>query len=98
MTRPKNGSIAAIEFYPKHPEAEARYMAKAFGWRLSKFNVGGVDIWAWKGGGGPEGRIMAPHGFPSGSTAVFVRVRSVTAVTQRVTKNGGTILVPKFSM
>jgi predicted enzyme related to lactoylglutathione lyase len=91
------GAIAFFEFYSNDTLASKKFLENVFGWQMAKSNVGGVDIWTFDAGNGPEGHMMAPMGLAPGTVA-FVKVKSVDDVIRKIPKYGGKILVPKFEV
>ena len=97
LFKPDVGTVAFVEFYSENPLAAKKLLQSVFGWKMVKSNVGGVDIWTFDAGNGPEGHMMAPLGLKPGTVA-FVKVKSINVVTKKILKYGGKILVPKFEV
>jgi uncharacterized protein len=98
LYKPKEGAVLFTEMISKDPVATKDFLEKVFGWVFEKRPGEGPDIWLFAAGNGPGGHLMAQMGDSPIGTMNYVLVKSVTAVTKKIVKNGGTILVPRLKI
>jgi predicted enzyme related to lactoylglutathione lyase len=93
MYKPKEGAIVHVEITSSDPKASRKFLTKVFGWKFTEMKDAEYSVFQAKNG--PGGGLMAPmEGMPVG-TVNYVLVKSVEAVSKKITKNGGKILMPK---
>ena len=98
MYKPNNGAIAFVEFFSKNPAVLKKFLKNVFGWRSEKVRNEGMDIHLFAPRNGPTTHMMAPMEKMSPSTVAFMRVISVDATSEKVKKNGGKVLFPKYQV
>jgi len=89
--------IVHFEFHCDDPERAAEFYRKAFGWEITKWD-GPVEYWLIKTGDDSEPGIdggLARRREASDSVYNTIQVPSVDEYIERVSSEGGTIVVPK---
>ncbi len=99
--------VIHFEIHAQDPERAVRFYCQVFGWEISKW-TGPVDYWLIKTGEASEpgihGGLMRRQGpNPVDGQAVnayvcTVQVPAIDDYTERITKAGGVIVVPKMAV
>jgi predicted enzyme related to lactoylglutathione lyase len=93
-------SVVHFEVMAEDPERAAAFYSNVFGWEINKWE-GPEDYWLVTTGpgdeaGGINGGIAQSQGEPQ--TVNTIEVPSVDEFAQKVTANGGKVVVPKMAI
>jgi predicted enzyme related to lactoylglutathione lyase len=93
--------VIHFEIPSDQPERASKFYNDVFDWNIQKWEGGGEPYWlvqtGEKGTMGIDGGMMKrPH--PGASTVNVIDVPSLDEYMQKVTDNGGTVVVPKMEV
>lgn len=94
--------VVHFEVYADDMDRASRFYSDVFGWTVTKIDLeGGNAYWLIDTGDEPAEGInggMMPRPTPEAINTVVLDVPSVDEYVEKITRGGGSLLVPKFAV